>query len=110
VYAHRLAFALGHGRWADEVDHVDGNRANNALSNLRECTRQQNQWNARKRGAAPSSRFKGVHWCKSREVWHARITVGYRGIFLGSFADEAEAGAAYLAAAQKYAGEFARAN
>lgn len=109
VYAHRLAYAFVHDRWADEVDPRDGCRANNAALNLRDCTRQQNQWNARKRGAKPTSQYKGVSWSSQKAKWHAKIVVDDKARHLGFFADEAQAGAAYATAAQRIAGEFARA-
>lgn len=108
-YAHRVAFALIHARWPVEVDHVNGDRSDNRADNLRECTRQQNQWNARKRGSTPSSQYKGVYWNKQKAKWQARICENYRSTHLGFFDDEAAAGAAYLSAAQKVAGDFSRA-
>lgn len=45
-YAHRVAWALHHGGWpTDEIDHQDGDRANNRISNLREVMRQQEAGN-----------------------------------------------------------------
>lgn len=42
---HRLCFYYMNGRWPKEIDHVDRNKSNNAWSNLRECTRAENNWN-----------------------------------------------------------------
>ncbi len=108
VYAHRLAFAFLYDRWPSEVDHVNGDRADNRADNLRECTRQQNQWNARKRGDSPASQYKGVTWCKQKCKWQARLHKDYKSQHLVFFDSEEAAGAAYLAAAQRVAGEFAR--
>lgn len=109
VYAHRLAFAFMHDYWPAEVDHANGDRQDNRVQNLRECTRQQNQWNARKRGQNPSSTHKGVYWNKQKNKWQARFNENHKSKHLGFFDDEAAAGAAYLAAANSAAGEFARA-
>lgn len=108
VYAHRLAFAFLNDRWPTEVDHINGDRTDNRASNLRECTRQQNQWNAKKRGASPASPHKGVTWSKQKGKWQARLSKDYKNLHLGFFETDAAAGAAYMVAAKSVAGEFAR--
>lgn len=45
MLAHRVAFFLMNGRWPKEIDHIDRNRSNNSWSNLRECSRSENQKN-----------------------------------------------------------------
>jgi hypothetical protein len=107
-YAHRLAFAFVHDYWPVEVDHANGQRQDNRIENLRECTRQQNQWNARKRGVNPTSVCKGVHWNKQKRKWQARLHENYKHQHLGFFDSEEDAGQAYLTAASQAAGEFAR--
>jgi len=102
--AHRLAWFYTYGTWPSEmIDHKDGNRQNNRISNLREATHAQNLQNARgrKRGGG----LKGAHWHKERGKWKARIAQ----IHLGYFDSELDAHRAYIAAAKKYFGEFARA-
>ena len=107
--AHRLVWKLVTG--ADpqdlDVDHIDGDRANNAWHNLRLATRSQNQ---RNRGpqANGTSGFKGVCFSKRRQKWRARLNVGYVEHHLGYFDTPEEAHAAYLAAAERLHGEFAR--
>lgn len=61
LLAHRVAFAMGHGRWpVNQVDHIDGNRQNNALYNLRDITRSENNRNTdRARGLTPAQRARG---------------------------------------------------
>jgi len=42
---HRVAWAVVHGKWPRYIDHINGNRSDNRLANLREATWQQNQAN-----------------------------------------------------------------
>lgn len=80
------------------IDHADGDRLNNALSNLRDST---GTGNARNRTKSPhaSSRFLGVTWDKQHGKWRAQIAVGDHNRYLGLFASEAAAAAAYTKAA-----------
>jgi hypothetical protein len=107
--AHRLAWLWFHGTMpADQIDHIDGNRANNAIANLREATNSQNQ---RNRGSTKlnTSGFKGVSWRKEAGKWYAQIKIGGRPIFLGYYDTPAAASASYSVAAAKYHGSFANA-
>lgn len=105
---HRVVFALAHGYWPEQVDHRDGDRTNDRLSNLREATRAQNQQN--KRGHGRTSQFKGVYFSRRDDRWRAAITSNGRMMRLGSFTTEADAAKAYDRAAAEANGEFARLN
>ena len=106
--AHRLAWLFIHGEWpALQVDHVNGDRADNRLSNLRLATRHENEQN-RGRTSANTSGFKGVFWDKSRGKWLAAIGTGGRLKNLGRFATPQEAYSVYCAAAARLHGSFAR--
>ncbi len=106
--AHRLAWLCETGNWPKEcIDHVNGDRADNRFENLREATNSENQRNARKH-RDNSSGFKGVSW-QSRDCrWQARIQVNKKCKYLGLFDTKESARAAYLAAAMKLHGSFAR--
>lgn len=107
--AHRLAWLYVTGEWPDgEVDHINGDRDDNRLANLRLATHAENQKNYPK-PRTNTSGVKGVHWSASRGKWIAKICVNYRRIFLGQFDDINEAAAAYAAASAQYHGEFGRA-
>ena len=47
--AHKLIFLMHHGYLPEIVDHIDNDRANNKIENLREATLLQNRWNSLKR-------------------------------------------------------------
>lgn len=91
----------------DRVDHIDGNGLNNRRNNLRITTLAQNNRNRRPQNGAT---LKGAYWHKKKKLWHARISVNNRDVFLGYFDNQIDAVRAYDQAALKYYGEFARLN
>lgn len=106
-HAHRLAWLYVHGIWpSDHVDHIDGNKLNNAIANLREATHTQNQYNCGRRRDNASG-HKGVCWHRQRCKWQAQIRVNRRHIHLGLYDCPDAAAAAYAAAAKRLHGEFA---
>lgn len=109
MLAHRVIWALVHGQWPNTgIDHINGDRSDNRLANLRMADQSQNMRNQAPRSGG-SSAFKGVK-LSSRGKWIAQITLQYRTHHVGSFASEADAARAYDAAAMKLHGEFARLN
>lgn len=106
--AHQLAWLYTYGRWPSKrLDHRNGIRHDNALSNLRTATSSQNAHNSSKHSDNTSG-LKGVSWDKTKGKWQAKICVKYRQIHLGRFNDIAAAAEAYAIAARKYHGKFAR--
>ena len=105
--AHRIAWLLTYGHWPNnQIDHIDGDRSNNRISNLREATNSQNSQN-RKLSIANTSGYKGVYWHAQTSKWQARIMINGRGKHLGLFDSAKEAHAAYCIAADRLYGEFA---
>lgn len=105
---HRLAWFYIYGKWPSvAIDHINGDKSDNRLANLREATLSENQHN---RGCpiTNTSGFKGVSWCRRTKLWHAAIKVSRRSINLGYFDRPEDAAKTYEAAALKYHGEFAR--
>lgn len=79
--AHRLAWLHHYGRWPKgEIDHIDGDKHNNAITNLREVTLTVNQRN-RSLPSNNTSGVIGVCWHKGSERWHASIGAKYVGSF-----------------------------
>lgn len=106
--AHRIVFAMVNGRWpCGDVDHKDGNRANNRPSNLREATRSENLRNQKIRPDNKSG-FKGVSFYSKGKKWRSYCNVGRKQIHLGYFDSLSEAVEAARAGREKHHGEFAR--
>ena len=91
------------------VDHKDRNSLNNHISNLRWCTKKENNQNRSKRKNT-TSMYKGVYFNKALNKWHAHIQHNGRSIHLGYFLDEADAGRAYDRKADELFGVFAHLN
>jgi hypothetical protein len=107
-YAHRLAYLYMTGEWpAEQIDHRDTVRTNNAWANLRAATSSQNKMNSRRR-RDNSSGVKGVMFDKSRGMWRAEIEHRGRRLHLGRFSSKSDAAKARRAAEIKYHAEFAR--
>ncbi len=100
---HQIAWAITTGRWSDkQIDHINGVKTDNRLSNLREAT---NAENARNRNRKPAnSGFRGVSLHKGRFV--ARIMYEGKCINLGSFSDPQVAAHEYNKAAVRIHGDF----
>lgn len=97
-YAHRLAWLAVHGKHpAGEVDHSNGNRADNRIANLRVGTHAQNAQNQPLRVTNTSGRH-GVSWSKPHGKWAAYIVKAGRKSHLGLFDCIVKAGEAYMAA------------
>lgn len=97
VYAHRLAWFLTHGVWPGTLDHINGDRSDNRLANLREVSSRENAQNQRVR-ATRSGRLPGAHFHKPSGRFKSAIRVDGQQQHLGYFNTEEEASAAYLAA------------
>lgn len=111
--AHHLAWLYMTGEWPKPfVDHRDLNKHNNIWANLRIATKSQNMANVG-RIKSNVSGLKGVSAYRAGErcgkPWQACIGVNGKSKHLGHFATKEEAHAAYVVAAEKLFGEFARA-
>ena len=89
-YAHRLAWLYTYGEWPPKhIDHVDRNKSNNAIANLRLATDAENNQNK-------DADELGVDWHKKAKKWRARIQIAREQKHLGLFDTFEEAKKAYL--------------
>ena len=108
-YEHRIAWYMmtGDDPTGFEIDHINGNKADNRFSNLRLATSQTNKANCGLT-SSNSSGFKGVHARGS--CWIAGITFNRKLIHIGMFKTAEEAAKAYDAKAVELFGEYALTN
>lgn len=107
--AHRLAWLYMTGSWPEaEVDHKDGDPSNNKWSNLRTATRSQNAANSKIKSTNMIG-LKGVVYYDRDGFYYSRVTHNGKDIYIGRYPTKEEAHEAYLAAARKHFGEYARA-
>ncbi|WP_447875836.1 HNH endonuclease [Serratia fonticola] len=106
-YGHVLAWELFHGHPArGEIDHINGNKIDNRIENLRECSASQNCQNKKIRTDNKSG-VKGVSWNTARRKWSVRLTVNKKVIFLGFFSSLDDAKKEISKCRDLYHGEFA---
>ena len=99
---HRLIWLYVHGKFPEEqLDHIDQDRLNNRLSNLRAVTHQENNKN-RRRQSNNTSGLCGVHLTKNTGKWEAHIKANGKKKHLGHFSDFFEACCARKSAENKY--------
>lgn len=107
--AHRLAWYYVHGEWPRlDIDHIDTNKDNNAISNLRLATQSENMAN---RGLTRSNTtgFKGIQ-SRPNGRWRASREINRKWISLGTYGSKEEASAAYMRSLEATHGKFARAS
>ena len=95
IKGHRFAWFYFYGELPTKfIDHIDGDRCNNKIENLRDVTKQQNAFNRTK--------AKGYCWFKRDNKWKAQIQLNQKNIHLGYFESEDSARQAYLEAKKIY--------
>lgn len=103
--AHRLAWLYVHGDFpARHIDHINGVRDDNRISNLREATESQNACN---RAGTSKTGYKGVYLHRRSGRWYAMLQWKKKKYYLGYFDTPEAAAEAYKAAAESTFGEFA---
>ena len=105
IYEHHAAWLYMYGTCGGELDHKDGNRANNPISNLRVVTRTQNNFNSEREAGA--SGLRGAYLDSRSLKWFSKIQIGGKVKWLGYFDSAQEAHLAFMAEAEKQHGEHA---
>lgn len=102
-FVHRIVYLLHQGYMPEFIDHINGNRVDNNISNLRVCTKQENSYNA-KLSSRNKSGVKGVTWHSASNKWHVRLGQ----VYLGIYASLTEAQAVVERYRAEFHGDFAR--
>jgi len=102
LYSHRIAWFIANNQWPDgDIDHINGEKLDNRLCNLRVATRSQNNQNRYKKSANKSTDMIGVSKRSDYDAYDARIHVNGKQKCLGTFKTAHDARKAYLAAKEK---------
>jgi hypothetical protein len=102
VRAHRLAWFYNHGVWpSNGMDHINGQKLDNRLENLRDSTASVSSFN-RGRPSNNTSGIVGVRWDKRGKKWRASITIKHKDVYLGAYDNVRDAQAARAKAERKY--------
>jgi len=103
--SHRLVFMFHHGYFPKEVDHIDGNKSNNRIENLRPATHSENLKNQKIRTNNVSG-HKNVGWAKREQKWRVRLTVNFKDKHIGYFSDRELADLVAIEAVDLHHGKF----
>lgn len=105
--AHRMIFLMHHGYLPELVDHIDNDRSNDRIENLRPATWSQNLQNMKMRHSNTSG-YKNVTWTKSKNKWTVALNVNKKYKFVGRFDNLEFADLVATEAREKFLGAFAR--
>lgn len=84
--SHRVAWMIFYGEIPDKIDHINGDRSDNRISNLRSVTSSENSKNQVLR-ASNTSGCSGVNWHVKCRKWIAQIRDNKKYVYLGSFSE-----------------------
>ena len=93
LQGHHYAFYKVYGYVPEIIDHIDRNKSNNKINNLRSVSLNENQWNRNP---------KGYFLVKNKNLYKSQITINNKQIYLGYYKTEDEAKTAYQDAKKIY--------
>ncbi len=100
ILAHRAAWLYVHGKLPDKtIDHIDRNRSNNRIANLRDVDQSVNSFNTGLR-VDNTTGYKGVYWHGPAKKWMVAVRREGRQVHIGLYATKEEAIEARVAATQ----------
>ena len=82
---HRLVYLFHTGEWPDLIDHIDCNKTNNCIENLRASNKSQNACNLKKLLSNNTSGFTGVYWSANAKKWIAQYTRNKNRYYVGLY-------------------------
>lgn len=100
LLVHRLVFVMYYGYLPNQIDHINQDKTDNRIDNLRGVSRRENAMNNPRRKG-------GVYWDKRRNKWYAKIQKDKKQNFLGYFSSRDEALAARRDAELTFFGDYA---
>lgn len=96
---HRIIWLYVYGRWpVGQIDHINGNKEDNRIENLREVSNRENSQN---KTIHRNGKLVGACFDKNSNKWQSSIQVGKKLHFLGRYNTQQEAHEAYLKALEK---------
>ena len=103
--AHRLIFLFHHGYLPDFLDHINRNRSDNRIENLRPATKSENSLNSKLKSTNTSG-VRGVCWDKESKKWLVQVTINKKQRKIGRYSDLELAELVAIEAMDKFYGNF----
>lgn len=93
ILSHQFIFFCKYGYLPKCIDHINNDKSDNRINNLRDISLSENQWNRK---------GKGYYWNKKTNKFHSNIKIDNKIKYIGYFNTEEEAKKAYLNAKKTY--------
>ena len=104
---HRAVYLMHHKYLPEFIDHINGNRSDNRIENLRSATKEENGQN-RIMPSHNTSGVKNVSWMKNNKKWGVHLRINGKKRWFGLHDDLEFAELVAMEARNKYHGEYAK--